>query len=174
MISFVHINFLLVLLIFPFPTFYYHVLLFCVCPRLLANSFRALVSLNKVFLLYQTPFLNKLRTNLYLSLNLIYIITKWYFLYQTSYLLTDEDRQYFNMMKIILFYYVLLLFRNIQNVLLNNPLDPIIMMSSHSYFFSIFFLFLSLLFFLITGIKLWYLKRYMKFLSRVLIILWKF
>ena len=29
MISFVHINFLLILLIFPFPSFYYHVLLFC-------------------------------------------------------------------------------------------------------------------------------------------------
>jgi hypothetical protein len=29
MISFVHINFLLILLIFPFPPFYYHVLLFC-------------------------------------------------------------------------------------------------------------------------------------------------
>ena len=43
-----------------------------------------------------------------------------------SYLLTDEDRQYFNMMKIILFYYLLLLlFRNIQNVLLNNLLDPV-------------------------------------------------
>ena len=29
MISFVHINFLLILLISPFPSFYYHVLLFC-------------------------------------------------------------------------------------------------------------------------------------------------